>query len=276
MRLKLSLIVALCVAWVVGSNYRDFEVWRLHDIVLNPIWIARVAEVFRRHREDDLWTFLGFSVDFPWWTVFGILVDCLEWISAWAWLDFRSHLCVWAGRASMALERWKSSTGSYSLYIHWVFYLVFFQLTALRDVAKAAIQLQEIQVQLWIVLQLCLVTLTVKAQVLVSIGVFAGDVSLQWECEVLIAAASPNGHIRCRDNCQICQPETGPLLVVTSTGSKYHCSGCRTTEKSKQMTLSACPICYGYGMRNVKAEWLNSFEFESHKFERGCEKSSYV
>ena len=52
------------------------------------------------------------------------------------------------------------------------------------------------------------------------------------KCEVLIAAASPNGHIRCRDNCQICQPETEPLLVVTSTGSKYHCSGCRTTEKS--------------------------------------------
>ena len=72
------------------------------------------------------------------------------------------------------------------------------------------------------------------------------------KCKVLIAAAGPNGHIRCRDNCQVCQPETGPLLVVTSTGSKYHCSGCRTTEKSKQMTLLACPICYGMG--NVKAE----------------------
>ena len=72
------------------------------------------------------------------------------------------------------------------------------------------------------------------------------------KCKVLIAAAVPNGHIRCRDNCQVCQPETGPLLVVTSTGSKYHCSGCRTTEKSKQMTLLACPICYGMG--NVKAE----------------------
>ena len=72
------------------------------------------------------------------------------------------------------------------------------------------------------------------------------------KCKVLIAAAGPNGHTRCRDNCQVCQPETGPLLVVTSTGSKYHCSGCRTTEKSKQMTLLACPICYGMG--NVKAE----------------------
>ena len=72
------------------------------------------------------------------------------------------------------------------------------------------------------------------------------------KCKVLIAAAGPNGHIRCRDNCQVCQPETGPLLVVTSTGSKYHCSGCRTTEKSKQMTLLACRICYGMG--NVKAE----------------------
>ena len=68
------------------------------------------------------------------------------------------------------------------------------------------------------------------------------------KCSVLVAAGR-GGHIRSRDSCHICQPETGPLLVVTSTGSKYHCTGCRATEKSKQMTLTKCPICY-----DVKAD----------------------
>ena len=70
-------------------------------------------------------------------------------------------------------------------------------------------------------------------------------------CSVLVTAG--NGRdVRSRDSCQVCQPETGPLLVVTSTGSKYHCSGCRTTEKSKEMTLTKCPICYG--KTDVKAD----------------------
>ena len=55
--------------------------------------------------------------------------------------------------------------------------------------------------------------LTVKAQVLVSIGVFCREMyHCNEKCKVLIAAAGPNGHIRCRDNCQVCQPETGTLV----------------------------------------------------------------
>ena len=73
----------------------------------------------------------------------------------------------------------------------------------------------------------------------------------------VLTAACEGRDIRSRDSCQVCQPETGPLLVVTSTGSKYHCSGCRTTERSKQMTITKCPICYG--KTDVKAEWLNLF-----------------
>ena len=45
----------------------------MHDIALNPICIARVAEVFRRHREDDLWTFL----DFLWTFLDGLSLECL-------------------------------------------------------------------------------------------------------------------------------------------------------------------------------------------------------
>ena len=83
-------------------------------------------------------------------------MDCLWNVCGLLGMDFSVSLigfpqpfvCVGRSRKPWPLERWKSSTGSYSLYIHWVFYLVFFQLTALRDVAKAAIQLQEIQVQL--------------------------------------------------------------------------------------------------------------------------------
>ena len=89
--------------------------------------------------------------------VFGLsLMDCLWNVCGLLGMDFSMSLigfpqpfvCVGRSRKPWPLERWKSSTGSYSLYIHWVFYLVFFQLAALRDVAKAAIQLQEIQVQL--------------------------------------------------------------------------------------------------------------------------------
>ena len=84
------------------------------------------------------------------------LMDCLWNVCGLLGMDFSLSLigfpqpfvCVGRSRKPWPLERWKSSTGSYSLYIHWVFYLVFFQLTALRNVAKAAIQLQEIQVQL--------------------------------------------------------------------------------------------------------------------------------
>ena len=91
---------------------------------------------------DRFWTFLdGLSLECLWTARNGFQRE-LDWISA------AMCVCVGRSRKPWPLERWKSSTGSYSLYIHWVFYLVFFQLAALRDVAKAAIQLQEIQVQL--------------------------------------------------------------------------------------------------------------------------------
>ena len=104
------------------------------------------------------------------------------------------------------------------------------------------------------------------------------------KCEVLIAAASPNGHIRCRDNCQICQPETGPLLVVTSTGSKcwlwLQQDRSITVQVAVQRRSQSRWRCQhalsamAWGMSRP-SDWIR-FEFESHKFERGREKSSYV
>ena len=91
---------------------------------------------------DFLWTFLdGLSLEFLWTAWNGFQFE-LDWISA--------AICV-CGQVAQAMATGEMEELYWLLffvYIHWVFYLVFFQLTALRDVAKAAIQLQEIQVQL--------------------------------------------------------------------------------------------------------------------------------
>ena len=87
------LIVALCVAWVVGSNYRDFEVWRLQSLI-------RVAVARAQGFPKDilrmifgflifLWIFSGFlrlSLMDCLWNVCGLLGNRfqrgLDWISA--------------------------------------------------------------------------------------------------------------------------------------------------------------------------------------------------
>jgi len=103
------------------------------------------AKVSIRHREDDPWTF-GF-LDFPWWTVFGMFVDCLEWISAWAWLDFRSHLCV-CGQVAQAMAAWEMEELYWLLLVAYIlgYYLVSFW-HCVCQAAKAAIQLQEIRIR---------------------------------------------------------------------------------------------------------------------------------
>ena len=188
-------------------------------------------------------------------------MDCLWNVCGLLGMDFSMSLigfpqpfvCVGRSRKPWPLERWKSSTGSYSLYIHWVFLSGILSACCITRCCKSRNTTARNS------------GTAMKSSTALSCdseGEGPGT-RIYWsfcremyhcneKCKVLIAAAGPNGHIRCRDNCQVCQPETGPLLVVTSTGSKYHCSGCRTTEKSKQMTLLACPTCYGMG--NVKAE----------------------
>ena len=61
------------------------------------------------------------------------------------------------------------------------------------------------------------------------------------------------------DVCQICQPETGTPVVVTATGSKYHCSGCRTVAKPTPVELIKCPIYFDKS--GEKTEGPNSFSF---------------
>ena len=68
------------------------------------------------------------------------------------------------------------------------------------------------------------------------------------ECPILIAVGKGRT-IRSRDVCQVCLPEAGTSIIVTAHGSKYHCSGCGTVEKSSRVELSKCPICF-----DVKAE----------------------
>ena len=227
------------------------EVFRRHRE--DDLWTFVVAEVFRRHREDDLWTFLdclwifldGLSLECLWTAWNGFQLE-LDWISA--------AICV-CGQVAQAM-----ATGEMEE-LYWLLFFVY-TLGFLSGILSA-----------YCITKCCKSRNTtarnsgtaMKSSTALSCDSDGEGPStrIYWsfcremyhcseKCKVLIAAAGPNGHIRCRDNCQVCQPETGPLLVVTSTGSKYHCSGCRTTEKSKQMTLLACPICYGMG--NVKAE----------------------
>ena len=49
--------------------------------------------------------------------------------------------------------------------------------------------------------------------------------------------------------CQVCRPEIGVPVTVSSTGSKYHRRDCRTVSKSTPLELVRCPICF-----DIKAE----------------------
>ena len=190
-------------------------------------------------------------LDFLWnfWTFLdGLSLECL-WT---AWNGFQCELngfrqpfvCVGRSRKPWPTERWKSSTGSYWSHIYWVFLLVFFWHSPLWSFPKAAIQTANNSNSL---------ELTVEDE--------AGDV-IYWtitrqmyhireKCPIHTATSMGRTARSC-DVCQVCRPEIGVLVTVSSTGSKYHRRDCRTVSKSTPLELVRCPICF-----DIKAEWMN-------------------
>ena len=270
-RQKVSLIVALCFASVVGSNYRGSELRRLQESI--QVSIARVQK-YPRDIERMIFGLFNFSV------IFGLsLMDCLWNICGLLGMDFsmsflrfpQPFVCVWAGRAGHG--RLREMEGlywllliAYVLGILSVIFLVFCSLTfcksrntTARNWGSAAMSTTALSFETH-------ETTNRTGYPSDSDGEDPGTRIYRSFCREMyhtkenwsvLTAAGEGRDIRSRDSCQVCQPETGPLLVVTSTGSKCHCYGCRTTERSKQMTLTKCPICYG--KTDVKAEWLNLF-----------------
>ena len=95
-------------------------------------------------------------------------------------------------------------------------------------------------------IQLCRNTFCVQKLPAVNVIYWCGGGEMphcSQHCPILVAVARGRT-IRTREVCQVCLPETVSTVIVTAKGSKYHCSGCQTVEKSMRLELEKCPMCY--------------------------------
>ena len=184
------------------------------------------------------WTFLvGLSLECLWTAWNGFSVSLIGFPQ-----PFFVSVCVGRSRKPWPTERWKSSTSGLLLiaYLMGILSGIFLAFCSLKFCKGRNTTANNSNSQ----------ELTVDEK--------AGDVffwTITWQmyhirekCPFHTATWMGRTARSC-DVCQVCNPDFGAPVTVTSTGWKYHCRDCRTISKSTPVELIRCPICF-----DVKAE----------------------